>query len=207
MSPTHSTRNKTTRYRYYVCTSAQKRGRHTCPSRSIPAGEIERFVVEQIALIGRDPQLVAETIRQIRRHAQQRTEELDLEKRRLQRELASHHSELQNLAKLPEASHAMEAARFADVLERIASAEARLGEVGREADHLRGQSIGEADAGPALAEFKPVWEALSLREQGRLLQLLIERIDYDGHDGTLAIKFHPSGIKSLVNQEFQGDAA
>ena len=32
------------RYRYYVCSSAQKRGRETCPSKSVPAEEIERFI-------------------------------------------------------------------------------------------------------------------------------------------------------------------
>jgi hypothetical protein len=35
-------------YRYYVCSQAQKRGWKTCPSPSVPAGEIERLVSEQI---------------------------------------------------------------------------------------------------------------------------------------------------------------
>ena len=60
MSPSHSTHDGTKRYRYYVCTAAQKRGWDTCPSRSIPAGEVEQFVVEQIKCIGRDPRLVAD---------------------------------------------------------------------------------------------------------------------------------------------------
>ena len=37
MVPTHTTRNGTKRYRYYVCSNAQKRGWHVCPSKSIPA--------------------------------------------------------------------------------------------------------------------------------------------------------------------------
>jgi site-specific DNA recombinase len=37
MTPSHTTRNGTKRYRYYVCSSAQKRGWDTCPSKSIPA--------------------------------------------------------------------------------------------------------------------------------------------------------------------------
>ena len=54
------------RYRYYVCTQAQQRGWDTCPSPSLPAGEIEQFVVEQIKCMGRDPALVAATLAEAR---------------------------------------------------------------------------------------------------------------------------------------------
>jgi len=33
--------------------------RHTCPSKSVPAGEIERLVVEQIRAIGQNPELLS----------------------------------------------------------------------------------------------------------------------------------------------------
>ena len=36
---------------------AQKRGWRTCPSKSIPADELERFVVDQIRTISRDPEI------------------------------------------------------------------------------------------------------------------------------------------------------
>ncbi|MEX0714089.1 MAG: recombinase zinc beta ribbon domain-containing protein [Pirellulales bacterium] len=80
---THATRDATKRYRYYVCTAAQKRGWQSCPSQSIPAGEIERFVVDQIKCIGRDPQLVAETVRQARGQATERVERLAAQERPL----------------------------------------------------------------------------------------------------------------------------
>ena len=209
MTPTHATRGGTKRYRYYVCTAAQQKGRHVCPSRSIPAGEIERFVVEQIASIGRDPQLVAETIRQVRAQAIQRMDELAAEERRLKRELDGHQRDLQSLVRGAGAgsTKGLEAARFADIQERIASVERRHTEIRDEAKRLDHESINEADAARSLAEFAPVWESLCPREQARLLQLLIERIDYDGNDGTISITFHPSGIKTLANHDIQGDAA
>jgi site-specific DNA recombinase len=37
------------RYRYYTCSGAQRKGWHTCPSKSLPAAVIERFVLEQLA--------------------------------------------------------------------------------------------------------------------------------------------------------------
>jgi site-specific DNA recombinase len=44
MSPTHCSHNGTKHYRYYFCRQRSP----ACPSRSVPALEIERFVVEQI---------------------------------------------------------------------------------------------------------------------------------------------------------------
>src|SRR5262249_38785418 len=48
MTPAHVTRGNK-RYRYYTCSAAQKRGWHTCPSKSVPAAELERCVLAQIA--------------------------------------------------------------------------------------------------------------------------------------------------------------
>jgi site-specific DNA recombinase len=48
MTPAHVTcGNK--RYRYYTCSAAQKKGWHTCPSKSVPAAALERFVLDQVA--------------------------------------------------------------------------------------------------------------------------------------------------------------
>jgi site-specific DNA recombinase len=207
MTPSHSTRDGNKRYRYYICSAAQKRGWQTCPTPSIPAGEIERFVVEQIKGIGRDPQLVAETIRQVHAQATQGLEKLTTEERRLTHELRLHHGELQKLAVLPNQGDGLATARLADVQERIGGTEQRLTEIRNESEGMRHNQIDEDYVGPALAEFDPVWESLSPREQQRLLQLLIERIDFDGSDGMISITFHAGGLKTLANQTSQGDAA
>jgi hypothetical protein len=47
-SRTETVQEAVMRYRYYVCSQAQKRGWKTCPAPSVPAGEIERLVGEQI---------------------------------------------------------------------------------------------------------------------------------------------------------------
>jgi len=36
------------RYRYYVCSRAQQQGRNSCPCKSIPATQIEEFVMQQV---------------------------------------------------------------------------------------------------------------------------------------------------------------
>ena len=47
MTPAHTKRGSR-RYRYYTCTNAQKRGWTACPSRSIPAAEMDKVVLAQI---------------------------------------------------------------------------------------------------------------------------------------------------------------
>jgi len=48
MTPAHVTSGNK-RYRYYTCSAAQKKGWHTCPSKSVSAVALERFVLAQIA--------------------------------------------------------------------------------------------------------------------------------------------------------------
>jgi len=58
MTPTSSQRGGK-RYRYYLCCGAHRRGRHNCPSGSIPAWAIEEAVLEQIQT--RDPHVDVRT--------------------------------------------------------------------------------------------------------------------------------------------------
>ena len=56
------------------------------------------------------------------------------------------------------------------------------------------------DVTRVLSLFDPVWEVLYPREQARIIHLLIERVEYDGANGTLAINFRPSGMKTLAQE-------
>ena len=200
----HSTSSKgPKRYRYYVCTKAMKRGWYTCPSKSVPAGELERFVVDQIRSIGRDPGVLAETIRQVRVQSQKAVADLEREQRTLEREIGRQSKALkQQLAAAPGASGA-EMARQQDELRRL---ETRLTEVRERYVALTRELVDEREVAQALALFDPVWESLTPREQARIVRLLVERVDYDGAKGTVSITFRPTGIKALA-QEKTEDAA
>jgi site-specific DNA recombinase len=62
----------------------------------------------------------------------------------------------------------------------------------------RGQ-VNENEVGQALAGLDAEWETLSPREQARIVQLLVERVDYDGAAKTVSITFHPGGIRTLAD--------
>ena len=108
MTPAHTKRGSR-RYRYYTCTNAQKRGWQTCPSRSIPAAEMDQVVLEQIRRANPDPGLDGEQ-----------------------------------------------------------------------------------------GTFERLWQAVPLHERGEALRRLVERVDYDGRAGQLAITFRPGGFEALA---------
>jgi len=185
------------RYRYYICVEAQKRGWDTCPAPSIPAGEIERFLVEQIKCIGRDPGLVTETLRAVRAEVETRVAGLERERVKLRRQMGRDHGELTRLAK----SRCKErTSRMADANDRIGAAERRLSEIRDELVGLQREVVSDDEVAAALAAFDGVWDALKPREQERVLDLLIESVDFDGAGGDLAITFRPAGIKTLAEE-------
>ena len=89
-------------------------------------------------------------------------------------------------------------ARLADLQDRLRGGERRLTEVREEILAHQRQSLTEHEVELALQAFDPVWEALTPREQTRLVQLLVERVDFDGAKGKVSITFHANGIKNLA---------
>jgi len=56
-------------YHYYLCVQAAKRGHATCPTRMLPAGEIEGAVVAQLRDLLRQPQTLLRALPRVRRDA------------------------------------------------------------------------------------------------------------------------------------------
>jgi site-specific DNA recombinase len=200
MVPTHTVKKGSRRYRYYVCANAQKRGWHTCPSKSIPTQEIERFVIDQMRCIGKDTTLLAETLEETRAQAKARIRDLEAERRGLERDLRRHSTELRKLAGRL-ATNGTATDRMADLQDRIRTAEQRITQVREELIRLGRELVDEKEVARALTVFEPVWETLSPREQVRVTRLLVQRVDYDGERGTVSVTFHPTGIK-MLSREF-----
>jgi hypothetical protein len=95
---TYSTKSGTRIYRYYVCYKAQKQGWDSCPCRSLPAEQIEGFVVEQIKRIGQDPALLSITLAKCREQAEAQRESINGELAIVERDLASIHADLARVA-------------------------------------------------------------------------------------------------------------
>jgi site-specific DNA recombinase len=127
MIHTHAKKGAT-RYRYYTCTNAQKRGVAHCPTRSVPAAALEDAVLTHLRQLADDPSLFPTAI---------------------------------TAAAAP--------------------------------------AITVQEIGAVLTGLLPIWDTLVPGERRRVLQQLLEAIDYHGGTGTLGLTLSPQGLRRLFD--------
>ncbi len=186
------------RYRYYVCSHAQKMGWNSCATKSVPAAEIERFVVERVRAIGKDDAMIAATIERVRRQSQEAIDVLENERHQLQQELQRMDAETRKLAVMPQDD--VTTGMLASLHERTRLAEQRATQVREQILALSKQVVDEREVVTALTVFDPVWDSLASQEQARIIQMMVERVVYDGGKGTVAVTFRPTGLKMLADE-------
>jgi len=191
-------------YRYYLCGEVNRKGTKACTVRSVPAPELERFVVDRLRDLGSDPKLLQDTIEAVIADRVQNKPTLETEQRSLQAAYEASRSEAKRLvvalAQQSEGDSRSITERLAELDLRANQIETRLAEIQKAMLAMASRPIDRTDIANALSLFNPVWDGLKPREQARVLHLLIDHIDYDGEAGEIAITFHPTGISSLAHE-------
>ena len=185
------------RYRYYVCYRAQQRGWKHCKTKSVSAPTIESTVLEAVRRLGTNPQLAAEVVRQAREQLAHRREQHGKEVAVAEATLRRLNAETTELAGETAMNPTARVDRLVDLQRQIQDAEHRLTQLATEGRELEADDLDEADALRVLAEFNPVWKALTTREQVRLIQMLVAKVGYDGQTGKVTVDFRSAGIKEL----------
>lgn len=191
MVPTYTDRGAT-RYRYYVCQTAMKRGWAKCPMPSVPAQEIEDFVIQRIASIGRDPNLAAEVAEQSRVEITGTKARLEEERALLNRTIREQARSIAEAAEQPDAATMM-----ADLQDRMQKGEQRIAEIRSELSAL-GKETSPQEVASALKDFSALISALAPFERAELASLLVERVVFNKAKGSLAISFRSTGFESLI---------
>ena len=193
MVPTYTDRGAT-RYRYYVCQTAMKRGWAKCPMPSVPAQEIEDFVIQRIASIGRDPNLAAEVAERRRAEIRGTKDRLEEDRALLNRTIREQARSIAEAAEQPDA-----ATMLADLQDRIQKGERRLVEIRSELAAL-GKETSPQEVASALKDFSALIGALAPFERAELASLLVERVVFNKAKGSLAISFRSTGFESLLSK-------
>src|SRR6516165_2121356 len=179
MSPTYSSKGSKS-YRYYVCSHAQQRGWEHCPSQSVPAGPMERIVLEQIAKVGQDPDRLKKILLEASKQRRTRLADLESERRRLERE-----RQVLTESLPPKAGNRDIHPGLETVQENIGHLERRLAENNQQVLLHQQPGFEAAQAAQALAALEQVIGSLPQAEQARFIRSAVKRADYDGGQGKL----------------------
>jgi site-specific DNA recombinase len=192
---THTyTQKDSRRYRYYVCQTAMKRGWNECQTRSVPAQEIEDFVIQRIAAIGVDAALSREVAEQAQRDLAEKREILEKEREQINQTLRKQSRMVPQIFGQSNVS-----AHLANLQEQIRAGENRLAEIAVEIAGL-GAEVSESNVTEAIGRFSDLVAAMAIEDRVHLLQLLVERVAFDREKGTVTLSFHPSGFEAILEQ-------
>jgi uncharacterized protein YigA (DUF484 family) len=147
--------------------------------KSVPAGDIETAVIEQLRMIFRSPEVVAQTYcgtqkLEVEQLATLRSERIELEAR---------------LAELKKSTFSN-----ADIID----SERRLQDINDDMQLIQARLVSERDISECLRRLDPIWDELFPLEQSRIVQLLIERVTVNPEGMDIRIRNH--GLHSLVGE-------
>jgi site-specific DNA recombinase len=187
-------------YRYYVCINAQKRGWDTCASPSLPASELEEFVIGQIRSLRKDDMFLSEVLEkaQEKLYAQlEQNEELlkkaEMEMKPLVRSLGQISAQA--------AFDSKAADKLSELQEEIKQKEQYVANLNEKIITARKRMLNTDEMTGAMEAFDPIWKSLTPHEQAKLIRLLVQQVEFDGEKQEVTVIFHPTGIKSLTHEE------
>lgn len=184
-------------YRYYTCGRAAKTGYHNCPVRSVPAGDIEGAVVQQLRAIFKSPEMIAQTYK-----ATNELEAEDIDRLRSERdELETRLAELRQSAAILMGSGAADSETAGEIRrtnDDFVDTQRRLQDVNEEIEGMQARLVSERDVAECLRRLDPIWDELFPLEQSRIVHLLIENVIVNT-DG-MNIRIRGNGLHSLVSE-------
>jgi septal ring factor EnvC (AmiA/AmiB activator) len=171
---------------------------------------MDRFVVERIKLIGRDPKVVRETLEAARKAQAERRPEIQAELKEVAQERRRLGEQRENLldaiadgagtAGSTDGAAASVRKRLEKVERQVAEQESRAADLRADLAALDGQVLDEDALRAALSEFTALWDQLHRPEQRRLLALLLENVTYHAGDEEVALTFNANGLRSFQKE-------
>jgi site-specific DNA recombinase len=135
-----------------------------------------------------------ETAHQARKQIARKIEDLEHEQESAQAEFRRLHGELGRVAA------GDSPARFDRILAlqpEIQAAEERVASLAAELREWQSQQVDESALAQALQEFEPIWNNLTTAEQTRLVNLIVEKVTYNGKTHKVAVSFRTAGLQAL----------
>ncbi len=178
-------------YRYYRCITRDKRGKDACPTKPLPAAELERAVVDRVRGIAGDRTLLDAIARRARERVQGEGVRLRREEAELPGVIAKlatdAHRLADALASAKPGGREHIANRLDDVGLQLRAHEARLASLKAELAAHGDVVLDVAWTARTLGQFDRVWEAMTRPNRARLVRAIVEKVVVDQRGGKLAV--------------------
>lgn len=190
------TNNHGREYRYYTCAKRIKAGYRQCKLPTLPAGEIEAVVVDQLRALLRHPDVIARTYREVQRRTATGPAPETIERLaalRWRRDQIQ--DSIRTVLSIGNQSEFM-AAELKRLNGELNSLDRSIGQI--ESQPVETGAIELADVTSALQRIDPIWEILHPNEQRRVLELLVETITVSKDH--VEVRFRANGIEQVVDE-------
>ncbi|WP_237384509.1 recombinase family protein [Sulfidibacter corallicola] len=197
MSPTYTKRNGK-KYIYYQCSRYNRKGECGCKKRRISAAMIEQDVIGELRRIGSDSEFIESLITPAEAKYEAQVFALRENEANLKVERKRLHARLRYCERKPEKAEEVET-----IQEGLEDIRQGLDQIRNQLERIGLLPFSASDFRDALARFNPAWDALSFGERRRMVELLIDRIVFDGNEGKFGafeIVVRNSGIVALTEQ-------
>ncbi len=175
-----STRKNGKVYRYYRCTTHDKRGAEGCAARQLPAEPIESFVVEHIQEAVADGGLVADIESRMLKRLEEQKKRLRKERDSLPEEIAKVTLKIDDfIASLEQADDGAEQAingRISELGRRQKQLQARMETVTEEFEVVGRMEIETQWLVETLTNFPVIWKAMTPENRHRLMGAIVDKV-------------------------------
>ena len=198
------------RYTYYHCAKDAKRAVSRCPLKRVPAGDIEKVVLEQLSAVFRTPTLVSQTYFAAKGMEGAERERLLKHKERLEDELLKVRQRAFEEVS-PDGNGPDPGTALAELNQEAVTLSRQLTDVAARAQAFEADPVAEWEVSEAFQSVETFWEDLFPLERNRLIRLLVEKVEFreTGIDielkteGTTGLIIELSGLASEARERSQ----
>jgi site-specific DNA recombinase len=196
------------KYRYYRCTTRDKRGADACPARPFAADGAEMYVVEKLREAARLGDLAAGLTVDAQAEVMSKQTLFAEERRGLAQYIEMKEVErAQAVAALTKAQEATQRALddlIVTLSDQIDEATSRFADLDERLSALEDATVEAAWVTETLSNLDRVWDLLAPENRHRLLHAVVARIEAFGPDSPLVVQFDTAVLDRLVRD---GDRA
>ena len=183
------------RYTYYHCAKDAKRAVSRCPLKRVPAGDIEKVVLEQLSAVFRTPTLVSQTYFAAKGMEGAERERLLTQKQQLEDDLLKVRAlALEEVS--PEGNGSDPGAALAELNQEAVILSRQLTDVAVRTQAFEADPIAEREVSEAFQSVETFWEDLFPLERNRLIRLLVEKVEL--RETGIDMELKTEGMTSLI---------